>query len=56
MKGAEPNLYNYYPEVGYNLKFDPATLKATGSTYNVSRTGKQFFPVDGFVVADEQEE
>jgi len=56
MKGAEPNLYNYYPEIDYKLKFDPATLKATGSNYDVSRLGKQFFPVDGFVVADEQEE
>ena len=46
MKGAEPNLYNYCPLVEYKLKFDQATLKATGSEYSVSRMGETYFSVD----------
>ena len=46
MKGAEPNLYNYCPLVEYKLKFDPATLKATGSEYSVSQMGETYFSVD----------
>lgn len=46
MKGAEPNLYNYCPLVEYKLKFDQATLKATGSEYSVSQMGETYFSVD----------